>query len=256
MIISFRDLTLLLLIMARLGGLFAFAPVYSSRNIPAGIKSVFVFWIAITILYVIPPGYAIPQGPLSLITALILEVCIGVLLGLICYFTFIAIQAAGEIIDLQMGLSVATMFDPLFGATVSIIGRLSFYFGLIMFLILNGHHYILQGLIKSFEIMPVGSPIHLSPVTLGIVLDIGTNFWVMVVKLAAPAVMLIFLSDFAFGIVSRVAPQVNVFMLGFQVKPSLGLIAIIFSISLLTKHIGGIIGTLYGDMLRITQSIK
>ena len=76
------------------------------------------------------------------------------------------------------------------------------------------------------------------------------------VQLSAPALVIIFLSDFAFGIVSRVAPQVNVFMLGFQVKPSLGLLVIIFTLPLLISHISSIMGQMATEAVRMLTIIK
>jgi flagellar biosynthesis protein FliR len=167
------------------------------------------------------------------------------------------VQAAGEIIDLQMGLSVATALDPVFGTTVSIIGRLAFNLALVLFLILNGHHLLFSSLHQSFTTVPAGAPLNIFNPALQIqLIDLGKYLWTTSLTLAMPAVLLIFLSDFCFGIVSRVAPQVNVFMLGFQVKPSLGLIALLLSLPLIVKYISTLISFMGEEVLRLILILK
>jgi flagellar biosynthesis protein FliR len=150
-----------------------------------------------------------------------------------------------------MGLSVANALDPIFGSTVSIVGRLTFYTSLVIFLIINGHHMILSGLYESFRALPLGTLVNIKPVFSNELLEVGVVFWQVAVQLAAPAVMVIFLSDFAFGIVSRVAPQVNVFMLGFQVKPTLGLWAILMTLPLFIRAISLLIGRMGEEIFRL-----
>ncbi|MFH0886792.1 MAG: flagellar biosynthetic protein FliR [bacterium] len=256
MIISLHDLTIGLFIFARIAGLFAFAPLYNARTIPTWVKAALIFWLTMVLWYVVPTPNNLPAGAFSFLIGLVIEVAVGAFLGMLCQILFIAVQSAGELADTQMGLSVAAAFDPIFGASVSVVGRLTFYFALTVFIMLNGHHLIIEGLVKSFEILPIGGNIVIHPVTFEMVLDVCATFWITTIKIAAPPVMLIFLSDFAFGIVSRVAPQVNVFMLGFQVKPTLGLLGILFSIGLLTQHIEYLILNIYQEMIKFSYILR
>jgi flagellar biosynthesis protein FliR len=191
------------------------------------------------------------------VSLLIGQFLIGVIIGFIINIIFLAFQAAGEIIDMQMGLSVAQALDPVFGAVISIIGRLTFNVALIIFLVVNGHHMILSALHQSFTIVPVGAlPNLLNPSITGQVIDLGRMLWLTAFQLAGPAILMIFLLDFSFGIVSRVAPQVNVFMLGFQIKPSLGLIAILFTLPFWVKIISKTMETMGGEVIRVLMAIK
>jgi len=87
-------------------------------------------------------------------------------------------------------------------------------------------------------------------------INLGTMFWATAIKLAAPIVLLIFLADFSFGIVSRVAPQVNVFMLGFQVKPAIGLVGIMLTLPFIVKYINYLIGFMAGQFILLAQTLK
>lgn len=257
MIISLAQLEVYLLLLARIAGVFIQVPVLSSRSFPSSAKIALAVWLSIVLWFVTPVNPVLPTTLLSFILTMIAEVTIGFIIGFICNVIFIAVQSAGEIIDLQMGLSVATALDPIFGAVVSIIGRLAFFVGLITFLCLDGHHLILSAFHQSFTLLPVGKIGNFfSYQLLSQILELGSMLWMTAIKIAAPAILLIFLSDFTFGIVSRVAPQVNVFMLGFQVKPVLGLFGIILTLPFLVKYISKLIEIMGEQLIQFLQIIK
>jgi flagellar biosynthetic protein FliR len=178
-------------------------------------------------------------------------------IGFIVNIIFLAVQSAGEVADLQMGLSVATALDPVFGSVISVIGRLAFFTALIVFITADGHHLVLSALHQSFTVLPAGKLANFSSPQLAMqMIELGSTLWITAIKLAAPAVLLIFISDFTFGIVSRVAPQVNVFMLGFQVKPSLGLLGILMSLPFIVKYINRLLEFMAEQLLVLANTIK
>jgi flagellar biosynthetic protein FliR len=258
MILYLAQVQVFMLILARIAGIFIQAPILNSRSLPTLGKIAFAVWMAGVLWFVIPLRPEIlPNYPLTFALALIIEVALGYLIGLVCNLIFIAIQAAGEIADMQMGLSVATAFDPVFGATISVVGRLFLFLALMVFVMLDGHHLILSALHQSFRMLPLATTINLISPQLGFqIIDLGKALWLTALTLAAPIVLMIFLSDFSFGIVSRVAPQVNVFMLGFQVKPSLGLIAILMAAPVLVNQIARLIGVMGEEMLKLFMFLK
>lgn len=258
MIISLPQLEVFFFIFARIAGIFIQAPVLSSRSIPSIAKTAMAIWIAAVLWFSVPVNISlIPQSFGGFMVILGTEVIIGFLIGFTCNVIFLAIQSAGELIDLQMGLSVSQAFDPVFGATVSIVGRMLFFVAITTFLILNGHHLIFSILHQSFRILPTPATINLSnPALLSTMLGLGQILWTTALQLSGPILLIIFLSDFTFGIVSRVAPQVNVFMLGFQVKPALGLIVILITLSLFIKHIGSLLGIMGEEVLKLLIYLK
>lgn len=257
MILTVAQLSVFLLILARIAGVFSQAPLFNSRSIPFLAKTAVAVWFALILWFVTPVSPALPNGPLAYILMLAAEVAFGFVIGFICNLIFIAVQAAGEIIDLQMGLSIATALDPVFGSVISIIGRLSFYMALIIFIIMDGHHLLLSALQQSFITLPVGRLANFASPDLVIqTISLGSLLWLTAIKLAAPIVLLIFLSDFTFGIVSRVAPQVNVFMLGFQVKPMLGLFGFALCLPFMVKYIVKLVEVMAQQLVILTQVVK
>lgn len=257
MIVSAGQVMSFLLILARIGGLFVEAPLFNSRSIPVFIKVGIAVWFAATLWFVSPITDTLPFGLFDFLLRLVNEAAIGFLIGFVLNILFLSLQAAGEIIDMQMGLSVASALDPVFGAVISVVGRFIFMTALFIFLVFNGHHLILTALQQSFTMIPAGKLVNwTSPGLITEVIELGKMLWLTAIKIAGPVVLVIFLSDFAFGIVSRVAPQVNVFMLGFQVKPSLGLITILFTLPIFIKQISKMLETSAEKILTVLMYIK
>lgn len=257
MILSLAQAEVFFLVLARIAGVFIQAPLLSSRSFVSSAKIAFAIWLTLILWFVVPVTSNLPGTPLSLAITLVAEVALGFLIGFVSNLIFIAVQTAGEIMDMQMGLSVATALDPVFGAVISVVGRLTFYVALVVFVVLDGHHMILSAFHQSFSVIPAGQFANFA--SYGLVtqlMQLGGVLWMTTIKLAAPIVLLIFLSDFTFGIVSRVAPQVNVFMLGFQVKPMLGLFAFLVTLPFLIKQIGNMIGLIGQELVKLLIVIK
>jgi flagellar biosynthetic protein FliR len=242
MVISFPQIEVFLLILARISGLFIDAPLFSAKSIPALVKICTAIWLATILWFVVPIRY-LPDSMPAFVLAIFVEVLIGYIIGFVASIVLQSAQAAGDILDMQMGLSVANVLSPTTGAMSSITGTFLFLVALLIFIIVDGHHLVLSAIHQSFVAIPLISFVDFSkPDLLLQILSLLSFFWVSTIQLCAPILLLIFLIDFAFGIVSRVAPQVNVFMLGFQVKPSIGLFGIMLISPLLVRHLVTLIG--------------
>ncbi len=250
MVIGFPQVELYLLIAARLAGLFIDGPVFSAKSIPAMAKISLVLWLAAVLWFVVPIR-SLPDSMPAFILALAVEVLIGYTIGFVASLVLQSAQAAGDILDMQMGLSVANVLSPTTGAMSSLMGTFLFLVAMVVFLLVDGHHMVLSALHQSFTAIPVVSTVDFSkPNLLMAIVDMLKFFWISTIQLCAPMLLVIFLMDFAFGIVSRVAPQVNVFMLGFQVKPSLGLFGLALITPLLLSHMINLVGQVSGQLAR------
>jgi len=255
MVVTLPQIEVFVLVLSRIAGIFIQAPVYNSRTFPALGKTALAIWISAVMLMVVPVK-ALPDSSFTFMIMIASELIIGFLIGFVCQILFTGIQAAGDLIDLQMGTSIANSLDPNTGSVSSMVGKLTFFIGTVTFLILNGHHMILAGVHQSFNAIPVGYLINISPNLTTQLIELVGVMLLIAVQLAVPALLMIFLSDFSFGIVSRVAPQVNVFMLGFQIKPSLGMLAILFSIPLIANHIGTLTNQMIQEIVKLFVTIR
>lgn len=255
MVLTLPQLQVFLLIFARIAGIFIEAPVYSSRTFPATGKVAMAIWISLAMMFSVPVQ-ALPPDNAAFVIMLLTEFFIGFAIGFVCNVFFESLQSAGNLIDLQMGTSIASALDPNTGAMSSMIGRLAFFLGLVIFFVLNGHHMILAGVHHSYSVLPIGYSVNFSAAFALQVIEGVSSLLLIALQLAVPALLIIFLSDFSFGIVSRVAPQVNVFMLGFQVKPSLGMLALLFSVPLMTSHVGTLINHMIQEIIKLLANIS
>jgi flagellar biosynthesis protein FliR len=236
MVISQVQIQVLLLILARIIGLFLVAPFFSNKSIASTYKMTFIFMFAFLLWFVVPfTPQKLSADPFLYIISLGNEFIIGLLLGSVVNFIFNGIEAAGELMGAQMGLSVASMLDPSTGAQTTITTRILQMIVLMIFLIVDGHHFLLTALYKSYEVLPMLYTWNLGNGAREVA-NMATQIFAIGIQLSAPILLTVFLLDFAFGLISRVAPQVNVFQLGFQMKPVLGVFVLMLMIPLLLER--------------------
>lgn len=226
MIITIAHVTTFFLIAARLIGLIFWAPFFSDRQIFAMAKVALVFWTASLLIFVVPLPANLPDTNLAFLLALLMEYFIGMLLGFTSSIMVTAIEFAGSLMDTQAGLSVASMLDPSTGRNAALFERLLKNVAILIFIVIDGHHMILSVFQQSFQVLPVGAPIHITE-PMRFLMSLGKEIFRIGVQLAAPIILVVFLVDFAFGLLNRVAEQINVFQLGFQIKPTVSLIIIL-----------------------------
>ena len=251
------QLEVFMLILARISGMMVRAPVISDRGTPAIARMALAIFLSVILWFIIPLPPRLPALGILFMVALVNEVIFGVLISFVAFLATSLFQSAGEIMDLQMGLSISKTLDPAFGTEISLVGRLTYMYGLLLFLLVNGHHLMLSALNTSFSLFPLAGVFNYSQGFLQQMIGFVSALWLLSIQLAAPVVLMIFLADFSFGMISRVAPQVNVFQLGFQIKPLLGIFVFLAVLPLFTNRLITLIYqllpqylTLFGLMLR------
>jgi flagellar biosynthetic protein FliR len=161
------------------------------------------------------------------------EVLVGLALGFTAYLFFTAVQVSGSFVDLQMGFGIANVVDPLTGAQSPIIGNFKFIVAILLFLAVNGHHYLLQGLMDSYRWVPLSNElfarIYRGDVS-NFLLDSFIHMFYLAFQLAGPLIVSLFLADVALGILARTAPQFNIFVVGLPFKILLGFVVILVMI--------------------------
>lgn len=256
MAISFIQLQVFILIFARILGLFMEAPIFSEKMFSRNVKNAFMFFFAFLLWFVVPfSGEQLPPNVPLFIIAFLNEFMVGFIIGFIAKIVFAGVEAAGEIMGAQMGLSVSSMLDPTTGSQTSLPTKLLRWVVIIVFFIVDGHHFMLVALERSFRMLPLMNSWNIQPAAEQIVF-LGVNIFAIGVQLAAPIILTIFLIDFAFGLISRVAPQVNVFMLGFQLKPPVGVFIFLLTIPLLVERVIWIVSLIVEKYLNVMFYFK
>jgi len=218
-----------LLILARVGAIFVFSPLFGSRSVPAQVKaglSLIVAALLALSLRLSPPQVVTGLGLLLAVGG---EVLIGIAVGYVGTLLFEAVQLSGEIVGLQMGFGIVNVIDPLTSAQVSLIGQFKFLMAVLLFLALSGHRVIVEAMGRSFEIIPPGGMVFETALGQHFIGMFG-QMLVVSVKLAAPVLVALLLASFAEGIIARTVPQINIFIVGFGIRIAFGLFVLMLSI--------------------------
>ncbi len=217
-----------LLIFCRITSFLVVAPVFSFRGIPAVLKIGLAFYVSLIVLIAIHAATPLDFDGDYLLTA-IREILIGLLLGFTAYLLFTVVQIAGSFIDIQIGFGIVNVFDPLTGTQSPIMGNLKFIIATLLFLSINGHHYLLLAIMKSYQWVPLSNPlfeqIYGGSLSDFLIRTFSDAFYIAF-QIAAPIVIALFLADVALGIFARVAPQFNMFVVGFPIKIAIGFIVL------------------------------
>lgn len=211
-----------LLIFGRLLGFIRFAPLFNRKEVFSIAKVGLTLIIAVFITMFIKPPHP-PEGS-ALVYSLLLNIAFGAIIGWIAQCILIAIEAGGDMINMQMGLQAAQVLDPTTSAQTSLIGKCFSLVGLIVFIHIGGIYWLFNAFLRSFEVFPVYAPSFSleSVVNMDYLVKITSNVLFMGLQIASPVLLATLGQDIILGIISKTAPQVNVFQLSFLFKPVMG----------------------------------
>ncbi|MFH1862301.1 MAG: flagellar biosynthetic protein FliR [bacterium] len=247
-----NSLLLWVLIFIRIISALVVMPLFGHEGFPLIAKIGLAACLALLLLpNVSPPtGWAGIGSGLLAFTALILpEIAMGVLIGMLAHFLFYGVKLAGEYIGMQMGFGIVQIIDPQTQQQSSIIGHFQYLFAVLIFLVFNGHHFLLSGLQQTFSAVPLGGVQFSSGLVDMFVVGMGKIF-VAAVKIGAPVMAALFLADVVLGFVARTVPQMNVFIVGFPLKIGLGLFALALSLPMFVYVLELLWKNFQGDWLR------
>ncbi|HEX3011066.1 MAG TPA: flagellar biosynthetic protein FliR [Syntrophomonadaceae bacterium] len=244
------------MVLGRMTGLFLIAPVFANRQMPARIKILIVIVLSGAMAYYVPVNYSTQlTTPAYFIAALVMEVVVGYTIGLVAYVCFGAIQLAGQIMDMQMGFAIVNVVDPMSGTQVPLMGNFSNLLALLIYLSINGHHYLLQAVAQSYKVIPVlGTHIHSN--FMGLLVDMMVYMFVIAVKISAPVVIAILTTNIAMGFVARTVPQMNVFMVGIPLNIFMGIIAFLAMLPVYVWFMGTLFEKFFGYLDQIILALR
>lgn len=196
-------------------------PVFGTTLLPARVRLYFALAITVVIAPGLPPMPEVHALDLSALLLIAEQVIIGALFGLSLQLFFQIFVVAGQIVAIQMGMAFASMVDPANGVNVAVIGQFLTMLVTLLFLAINGHLVVFEVLTESFTTLPVGSGLLVNHFW-----DLaGRLSWVLgaALLLVLPAITALLVVNIAFGVMTRAAPQLNIFSIGFPLTLVLGL---------------------------------
>ncbi len=212
----------------RIGAMVMSAPITGSQTVPMRVRLFITLALTVVIAPQVPPVPAFdPFSPMTLLLIL-QQILIGVAMGTALQLVFAAIVTGGQIVAYQMGLGFASMVDPQSGVTVPVVSQIYLLATSLLYLAFNGHLVLIEVVAESFNSMPV-APDGLTRDGIWQLVGWGSELFAGAVLIALPTVAAILVVNIAFGVMTRAAPQLNIFAVGFPITLTFGFVVMMFT---------------------------
>lgn len=244
-----QEFMLFCLIQMRMSGFIFLNPIFGRRNIPAMAKTGLALGLTILIFSVAPES-SIPDiaSPIEFGVLLFKELLIGYLLGFVMQLFAFAVTYAGSIIDFSMALGMASTYDTQNGVQIALTGNILNMFFMLLFFAVDGHLALMDILVTSADIVPYGE-IAFGTEAAGNMLEIFYKCVLLAVRLAFPVVGIVLVLDIGVGILMKIIPQINLFILDIPLKILLGFCILMF----LASPVADYLGTIISEMMKAVQ---
>lgn len=227
-----ENLEYFLLILVRLASFIYIAPFFGNRNTPVTMKLGLAIFISI-IIYSVLPRETLEYSSVAQYALLIIkESIVGLLIGFAAFLCSTIISFTGTIIDLEIGMSMAQIFDPITSQQVSITGNIYSYFILMIMIATDMHLFILNALVDSFSVVGLGGAV-MGGSLYDTVVGFITSYMIIGFRIALPVFVASIILNCVLGILAKIAPQMNMFAVGIQFKIVVGLLIMFLTVTLI-----------------------
>jgi flagellar biosynthetic protein FliR len=244
------------IVLLRVSGIVVFAPFFSSVSIPISVRIPF----ALVTTFILTPALPLSKIPAepglsSIVPVLLNELMMGFILGFAALCVFAGLQFAGQMISFQLGFSLIKMIDPQSNVQAPVFSFLTNYIGLLLFLLINGHHWFLLAVNQSFEFMPIGG-VQISGPLAAYIVSLSADILVMGVRIAGPVIVVGIVTDVIVGVVGRTAPQINILIVGMPLKVLVGLGCLSVSFYFLPRYLGDVYTGLHKTLFSLLHAMS
>jgi len=230
-------------------------PFLGNKSVPKITKIGLAFLISIILFPLHKEG--VPSMPDELIPFAVIaikEIIFGLLIGFTATLLFAAVDFSGQIIGFQMGFGIANVIDPQTNQQVSIIAQFQNIMAALIFLSINAHHIFIKAISDSFTLVPLGK-LNLSGKVVEVYLRFGADIFILAIKMSAPIIATLLLTNVILGIVSRTVPQINIFMMSFPVTIGVGLISLAFVMPFFASFVEKLFNALGAQLYYVMRTI-
>lgn len=252
MTFSIQNFDFYLLLFVRITGYIFTAPFLSQSNVPIRVKTGLSIFMAAILIYSVPyttPEYTTVVGFAVLIVK---EALAGAIMGLFANIAYFILAFAGQIIDMEIGFSMVNEIDPTTNIQTTITANLYGYLVLLVMLITNIHHFFIRAIIDSFQLIEIGK-VNLNPNLYQVMVNFIIDYFIIGFRIVLPVFAAILIVNTLLAILAKIAPQMNMFVVGMQIKIFIGLIVLAVIMELIPSVADNIFNEMK-DML--LQSIK
>lgn len=254
-LLSEVKLLIFALVIIRMTAFVFTAPVFGAPQVSISLKILFCIVFAMCIFPAVQLEPKVLDGLDNDIISLAgREALVGLTLGFLCRIFFYAISMTGDFVAITLGLSAAQLYNPTMGEQSNIIEQFYNIMGMLFFFMVGGHHIFIGGLSESFDFIKVGE-LSFKVGPLGEMAMLGQSLLLITVKLCAPVMVAILLSQIAMGLLGRAIPQINVLVTSFPVTIMIGIGVVILCLPLYLQGLGGIMDLVGTKMLQVVKTL-
>jgi flagellar biosynthetic protein FliR len=235
--IGIEQIEAFLLIFVRISTIMSLMPIFGSQSIPAQAKVAFWLILSMAIFKLFPAqDIALLQtnNVFEFVLFVLKEVIFGLTIGFVSTLLFTAIQFAGWLVDSEMGFGFVELMDPFTDEPVTVFGQFQVILFTILFLVFNGHYFLILAIKQSFEIVPLSGIEFDNVAIIGKIVSIFSGIFVCAIKFAAPIFVTLFIAEVALGVIARTVPQINIFFVGMPLKIVTGLLTAMLVLPMLS----------------------
>ena len=252
---NLSQLQIFFIIFVRLAALVSSIPVLASKNVP----TLFKVGLALSISFILFPLLNLNNLPQfsNVITfglGIAAELILGFAIGLAVKAIFAGIQLAGKLAGYQMGLAIANVLDPASSIQVPLISQVYNLVAMLIFVTINAHHWLLQALIESFQLLPPFG-FQINPSFVDYLVNLTANIFIIAIKVGAPVIVVLMITSVALGLIARTVPQMNIFIVAIPLKIVVGLMFLVFSFTHLSAYLGHVFSQLADTIFLILKII-
>ncbi len=221
---TFEDLEFFLLVFARISAFVFIAPFFSMTNTPRRLRAGFAFVLSVLLVQALPdhsvPAYSTVLGYSIIVLK---ETVTGLLVGLGANICMSIVHFAGKVADMEVGLSMVQLFDPMTREGTGFMGSFYQYIVILIMLVTNMHYYFLRAIVETFTLIPIGGAKFSSEKIMTAMVQFMTDFITISFRLCLPVVAAMLILNAILGVLAKTAPQINMFSVGIQIKIIVGL---------------------------------
>ena len=254
--IQYQEFKAFFLILIRVSVILLMFPFFSSRVIPVLAKAGLVLIITIILFSVIDNKMVeLPDTLCGMVQMITAELIIGMILGLLVKIVFEGIRMMGQLVGFQTGFAITNILDPQSGIQVSIFSNMAYLMAMVIFLILNGHHILLNAIRESFEIINVGS-LSLDRRIFQEIINASGDMFVIAIKIGAPAIAALLFTKVVFGLITKLIPQMNIMIVAFPIQIVIGLIFFGICLNVILRFMERYLGDLGSLLINTMNCLK
>lgn len=230
---TYADLEYFLLILVRVASFVYIAPFFSMSNTPKNVRIGLSFFITILLYQSVPRQMIVYDTPLGYCMIVMKEVITGLLIGFAANLCTSVVTFAGQIADMEMGLSMASLIDPTTKNNSTITGIYYNYMILLMLMASGMHRYLIQALAETYTLIPVNGAIIRSDKLLSALLEFMADYIIIGFRICLPIFAVMIILNAVLGVLAKVSPQLNMFAVGIQMKVLVGISILFLSTAML-----------------------